>query len=72
MCRLFDYHEYPETAMSLTVSCGKCGKRFAAPDKLAGTTVKCPNCKAPIDVPAMVEPLDDLAPLDPLGGLSDE
>jgi len=37
--------------MSLVAACQQCGSRFAAPIHLAGTTVACPNCRAPIQVP---------------------
>ena len=36
--------------MPISVSCG-CGKKFAAPSKLAGKKVKCPACSEPIRVP---------------------
>jgi len=35
--------------MPLTVTCG-CGKRFAAPDHLAGRTVACPQCRQPLKI----------------------
>ncbi len=37
--------------MSIAVAC-KCGKKFAAKDELAGKTVRCPQCKQPLKIPA--------------------
>ncbi len=37
--------------MPIVVGCS-CGKRFKAPDHLAGKKVKCPNCGNPLVVPA--------------------
>lgn len=37
--------------MPLTVTC-RCGKWFAAPDHLAGTTAACPSCGSPIAIQA--------------------
>lgn len=37
--------------MSIVVSC-QCGKKFAAPENLAGKKVKCPSCGQPIIIPA--------------------
>ena len=52
--------------MPIKVAC-RCGQSFAAPDNLAGKTVKCPKCSGPLAVPnpaAMAAPavntLDDL------------
>ena len=42
--------------MSLVAACLQCGSRFAAPAQLAGTTVACPNCRAPIQVPLEAPP----------------
>jgi|GEM_PF-615186 len=42
--------------MSLIAACLQCGSRFAAPSHLAGTTVACPNCRAPIQVPLEAPP----------------
>jgi hypothetical protein len=38
--------------MSINVQCAKCSKRYAAPDKLAGQRVMCPECGAAVDVPS--------------------
>ncbi len=38
--------------MSIAVSCGGCGQRFAAPPDLAGKQVSCPACNRPIAVPS--------------------
>src|SRR5438128_6760536 len=38
--------------MNITVTCGSCGQKLSAPEKLAGRRVPCPKCKAPVDVPA--------------------
>ena len=38
--------------MSINVQCGQCSKRYAAPDKLAGQRVMCPECGAAVNVPA--------------------
>ena len=38
--------------MSINVQCGQCSKRYAAPDKLAGQRVMCPQCGAAVNVPA--------------------
>src|SRR3954464_3945399 len=37
--------------MPIPVAC-VCGSRFAAPDNLAGRTVKCPKCQSPINIPS--------------------
>jgi hypothetical protein len=37
--------------MSVAVAC-RCGKRFAAPDRLQGQQVPCPVCGSPISIPA--------------------
>jgi hypothetical protein len=56
--------------MKITVTCG-CGSTFEAPSQLAGQTVRCPSCRAPLavptEVPAASEPeldLNDLSALD--------
>jgi DNA-directed RNA polymerase subunit RPC12/RpoP len=36
--------------MSIPVSCSQCGKRFAAPEKLLGKAVRCPECGGAINV----------------------
>lgn len=38
----------PET---VECRCGKCGKSMAAPGRLAGKRVKCPDCGSPVTVP---------------------
>lgn len=48
--------------MSIEVRCEHCGKRFAAPDKLAGRRVKCPACAGTLNVP---DPFVVLEPIDP-------
>lgn len=37
--------------MPIKVACS-CGQSFAAPDNLAGRTVKCPKCSQPLSIPA--------------------
>jgi hypothetical protein len=37
--------------MAIAVRC-ECGKKFSAPEKLAGKRVKCPGCGGPIAIPA--------------------
>ena len=37
--------------MTIAVAC-QCGQKFAAPDHLAGKTVKCPKCAQPLKIPA--------------------
>jgi hypothetical protein len=37
--------------MPIAVAC-KCGKKFQAPDNLAGKRVKCPGCQQSLMVPA--------------------
>jgi hypothetical protein len=41
--------------MPIVVSCA-CGQRFAAKDELAGRTVKCPKCAAPLQIKANSTP----------------
>jgi hypothetical protein len=38
--------------MAVEVNCAACGGKFRVPDTAAGKRIKCPKCKAPIDVPA--------------------
>jgi len=38
--------------MPISCGCQSCGAQFKAPSKLAGRTVKCPRCDAPLRVPA--------------------
>lgn len=55
--------------MAVSVSC-KCGKSFKAKASLAGRTIPCPHCKAPISIPAeSLEDADSTA-LPPAGELS--
>ena len=42
--------------MPIQVACGKCQKRYKAPDRLAGKRLKCPNCSSAIAVPAPATP----------------
>ncbi len=55
--------------MSIAVVCGSCGKRYAAPEKLAGKQVKCHQCGATVEVPAVEVPAVEAEPepLEPLG-----
>lgn len=56
--------------MTITVQCGSCRKRLAAPEKFAGRKVKCPQCGTilripepePAPVPQITDLLDDYAP----------
>src|SRR5687767_6454599 len=41
--------------MPIPVTC-QCGQSFAAGDHLAGRTVQCPKCKAPLTIPALGAP----------------
>ena len=73
--------------MGLQIKCAHCSKHYAAPERLAGKTVKCPACGAAVRIPtgaakkaATSPPTDDpdlpesLAPLttSPLDGLLDQ
>jgi biopolymer transport protein ExbD len=49
-------------------SCHQCGKKFKAPDELAGRTVSCSACRAKLTVPA---PLAETAPAE-AGGKAGE
>jgi len=40
-------------AMSIEVRCQACGARFAAPERSAGKSGKCPKCRGPITVPPL-------------------
>jgi len=40
--------------MPQVVECGDCGKKLRADDELAGLKVRCPRCKAVINVPVVV------------------
>jgi hypothetical protein len=53
--------------MPIKVACS-CGQSFAAPDNLAGRTVKCPKCSQPLSIPA-VQPQQPAAPVS--GGVAD-
>ena len=58
--------------MTIRVGC-QCGKRFAAPDHLAGKSVPCPSCGSPILIaapPAKAAALAPIASDDPFGPLS--
>jgi hypothetical protein len=39
--------------MPVEVNCAACGGKFRVPDAAAGKRIKCPKCKAPIDVPSV-------------------
>lgn len=59
--------------MPIVVGCS-CGKRFKAPDHLAGKTVKCPGCGNPLAVAAQeadasAEPQADTTASDPFGDM---
>ena len=41
--------------MSIPVAC-QCGKRFAAPPRLAGKAVRCPSCSQPLQIPGSSAP----------------
>jgi len=59
--------------MSIAVACGQCGKRYAAPEELAGKRLKCPQCGATVDVPVGEVNIESSAPWrDPLADLLDE
>ena len=38
----------------IPTECPACGKVLNAPEKYAGMRVKCPKCKAPMDIPELV------------------
>src|SRR5690349_12337789 len=52
--------------MPVTVACPSCKAKVKAPDRLIGTTVKCPNCGGPIKVAVTADlglgPAPKLAP----------
>lgn len=52
--------------MTRQVACA-CGKKFRAPESLAGKRVKCPACRGPIDIPPL-ETEDDPLGIGDLGG----
>lgn len=41
--------------MSVPIQCAGCGGRFKVKDELAGKKVKCPQCQATVEVPAVAE-----------------
>lgn len=49
--------------MPIQVTCHHCRKRLNAPDKMAGARVKCPNCRAVIEIPRPNEPEPSLVDL---------
>ncbi len=51
--------------MSIQVQCEQCKRRDAVPDKTAGRKITCPQCKAVIEVPELLEELEPTA--EPLG-----
>src|SRR5688572_29659708 len=53
--------------MPIRVECGSCHKAFAAPDKYAGKTVKCPGCSSPISIAS-----PDIVPSNSLASLLDD
>ncbi len=42
--------------MSIECRCDNCNKRYRLKDHYAGKTVRCPNCREPVQVPAAEEP----------------
>ncbi|MCO8122906.1 hypothetical protein NHH03_14250 [Stieleria sp. TO1_6] len=50
--------------MPIQVTCRHCLKRFQVSDKFAGKTGPCPNCKKPIEIPAIDEQVVIHAPQD--------
>ncbi len=50
--------------MPIPVTCRHCLKRFQVSDKFAGQTGPCPNCKKPIEIPALDEQVVIHAPVD--------
>lgn len=51
----------------IQVTCDKCKRRYNAPDKAAGRTVKCPQCKIALTVPDVLTEIDVVE--EPGGGL---
>lgn len=51
--------------MSIEVFCGRCGKGFAASDKLAGRRLNCPACGAALNVPGPSGARATIAPARP-------
>lgn len=52
--------------MSIRVAC-QCGQRFAAEERLAGRTLKCPKCGQPLKIPHPKQPKPELPRSEPLG-----
>lgn len=48
--------------MSIRVTCDGCGKGIKAPEKYAGKTVNCPNCKGPLQIPPAEQPAAQVSP----------
>jgi hypothetical protein len=46
--------------MKIKLACEGCGQKLTAKESLGGKTVKCPKCKAPVQVPAAAPDLSDL------------
>ncbi len=44
--------------MPLEIQCPKCNERYSCPERHAGKTIPCPNCKGPIQVPKSAEKTD--------------
>jgi DNA-directed RNA polymerase subunit RPC12/RpoP len=53
------------TTDSIVVACSACGKKFRGAAKLAGRSVKCPACGAPIAVPSAAGAPPHVAPPPP-------
>ena len=41
--------------MSIQVQCGRCGKKSAAPDEMAGRQAKCSHCGAVLEIPTIFD-----------------
>jgi len=52
--------------VSIELTCGECGKTLRVADKYAGRRASCPACRAPVDIPAKDDELEDLEELEPL------
>jgi hypothetical protein len=48
----------------IRLTCSGCGKRLQAKPRLAGRTVKCPNCGHPIGIPSDTGTVSDAIPID--------
>lgn len=44
------------TEQQIAIRCGRCGRNLPYHEKLAGKTVKCPNCMAPVEFPVFSTP----------------